>query len=197
MKKVALLVLAAGASSRMQTHIKQLLPWKNSTFLENALATAKDTEADQVFVVLGANYELIVSKANFDGVSLIRNENWQLGIGSSIAKGVAHLNNLTEKYDAILVSLADQPLVDASYYNQMITAFKNSNEHLVATNYGAKKGVPALFAKEYFVPLTHLNQDFGAQKLLNDKNALSINSSINNIDIDTWEDYQLLLNKID
>ncbi|MBO0593726.1 nucleotidyltransferase family protein [Cellulophaga sp. E16_2] len=197
MKKVALLVLAAGASSRMQTHIKQLLPWKNSTFLENALATAKDTEADQVFVVLGANYELIVSKANFDGVSLIRNENWQLGIGSSIAKGVAHLNNLTEKYDAILVSLADQPLVDASYYNQMITAFKNSNEHLVATNYGAKKGVPALFAKEYFVTLTHLNQDFGAQKLLNDKNALSINSSINNIDIDTWEDYQLLLNKID
>lgn len=194
--KIALLILAAGGSSRMKNHIKQLLPWNKSTFLEHAIDMAKNSQADGVFMVLGANFEPIVTHVNLGEITVIRNENWQLGIGSSIAEGVDYIKGLPINYDAILVCLADQPLMDSSFYNQLIKTFTNANADLVATNYGHKKGVPAIVAKKYFNELAKLNQDFGAQKLLNDKNALSIDALTKNVDIDTWEDYQLLLKNV-
>ena len=53
--KLAVLILAAGASSRMGKP-KQLLPWKNTTLLGHAIAQAKKVST-AVFVVLGANAE--------------------------------------------------------------------------------------------------------------------------------------------
>ena len=61
MKKVAILILSAGASKRMGTP-KQLLKWGKETLLENAVSTAVNVENASLFVVLGANAELIQQK---------------------------------------------------------------------------------------------------------------------------------------
>ncbi|WP_029445221.1 nucleotidyltransferase family protein [Cellulophaga baltica] len=196
MQKIALLLLAAGASSRMKDHIKQLLPYKDSTLLEHAVKNAKSSKVAEVFVVMGANYDTILAATTLKKVSIVRNEEWHLGLGSSIAKGVEYIGSLSQNYEAILIGLADQPLMDATFYNQLITTYQETKSDCVATNYGSKKGVPALFTKKHFSVLAGLNQDSGAQKLLIDKNTLSIDSAAKHTDIDTWEDYQWLLNKI-
>lgn len=50
---IAMLILAAGGSSRMEG-IKQLLSWNNSTLLGSAITTGLNSDVKDVFVVLGA-----------------------------------------------------------------------------------------------------------------------------------------------
>ncbi|MBG7631334.1 MAG: NTP transferase domain-containing protein, partial [Bacteroidetes bacterium] len=51
---IAMLILAAGESKRMNG-IKQLLPWKNTTLLGNAIEQGLNSNVNLVYVVLGAN----------------------------------------------------------------------------------------------------------------------------------------------
>ena len=95
--KIAVLVLAAGASRRMNG-IKQILAFKDSTLLENALKTAKMSENDQVFCVLGANKEEILQKVDFQNVEIIKNEDWNDGLGKSIAVGVEAIRDYKDYY---------------------------------------------------------------------------------------------------
>ncbi len=56
---IPILILAAGESKRMGERVKQLLPWNNTTLLENAFRQATESQVEDVFVVLGANNEFI------------------------------------------------------------------------------------------------------------------------------------------
>ncbi|QWX85292.1 nucleotidyltransferase family protein [Cellulophaga sp. HaHaR_3_176] len=194
MKKVALVILAAGNSSRMENDIKQLLPWNKTTLLEHTIKEALSSEADAVFVVLGANYEKINSKLNEENYSIINNRNWSIGLGSSIAFAVNHINKTIEKCEVVLIVLADQPFLGMEHYNSLIEAYKKSSEKLAATEYGTKKGVPAIFGKKYFDKLTNLEEDFGAKHILATVNASVIKG--NTTDVDTIEVYNDLFRNL-
>jgi molybdenum cofactor cytidylyltransferase len=58
MKKIAIIILAAGSSSRMGK-IKQLLKFKDNTLLETAIEAATASNGNAVFCVLGAHSEII------------------------------------------------------------------------------------------------------------------------------------------
>ena len=58
---IAMVILAAGAATRMQA-IKQLLPWKKTTLLGNAIEQGLQSNVDKVYVVLGANASKIKKK---------------------------------------------------------------------------------------------------------------------------------------
>lgn len=195
MGKIAIILLAAGASTRMENHIKQLLPWKRSTLLQHAIQEVSASEADAVFLVLGANFNRIKSKIQPKRCEILENKDWRLGLGSSIALGINHVKSLAEKYEAVLISLADQPLIDTAYYNYMLAIFKKSTIGIVTTAYATRKGVPAIFEKQYFEALCQLDQDFGAKHILTNERVEIIYPKGKEVDIDTWEDYQELLKK--
>jgi molybdenum cofactor cytidylyltransferase len=109
MDKVAILILAAGNSSRMEDKIKQLLPWRQTTLLGHAIHEAKKLKAQAVYVVLGANAEIIKPTISEEDVLILEYKYWKQGIGTSIAFGVQQLVK-ENKYDAVLIQLADQPL---------------------------------------------------------------------------------------
>jgi molybdenum cofactor cytidylyltransferase len=118
-KNIAILILAAGASSRMG-RTKQLLPWQDTTLLGSAIRTARDSNAKSVAVVLGANAESIRGRVNVGrGVKtdadFVENTAWETGLGSSIACGTEFLIEKKIVYDGILIMLADQPLIDTEY----------------------------------------------------------------------------------
>jgi len=108
-QNIALLILAAGESRRMGNKIKQLLPWKNTTLLGNAINQAKKTEVRDIFVVLGANIKEIKTTLDDESITILENNNWKSGMGSSIVTGIRHLNSSNHKYDGALVILTDQP----------------------------------------------------------------------------------------
>ena len=194
--KIAILILAAGASSRMGTP-KQLLPWKDTTLLGQVIRTAKSSGVKDVYVVLGANRDKIRPITSRQNITVIQNKVWQEGLGSSIASGIEYFVRQNKAYVAVLVLLCDQPLISSEYLNLLIQTFIKTKKGIVATNYGTKAGVPAIFGKKYFNALMELNGDMGAKKLIekNGEDAIVLESGENLTDLDTKIAYENLLNK--
>ncbi|PWL38923.1 4-diphosphocytidyl-2C-methyl-D-erythritol synthase [Flagellimonas aquimarina] len=193
---ISTLILAAGASKRMGNKVKQLLPWGNSTLIENTVATAKQV-SDSVFIVLGANREKIRESTSLDA-EIIHNPNWKAGMGSSISIGAEYILKHAEGKNGLLIMLADQPLIDASYLNQLKKEFDQDDFKVVATSYENRLGVPAIFHQSIIPELTHLNGDYGARHIIK-KYQATIKSVLPNgkeLDIDTPETYSQLIDNM-
>ena len=192
---IAILIMAAGESSRMKG-IKQLLPWKGTTLLLHTLNTLLAVQKDAIYMVLGANADVIQTNLNLneEPITLIKNKNWKNGLGSSIACGIEFILNLDDTYDGILICLADQPLLTSSYYQDMIAIFNANRATIVATKYPNKSGVPAIFTIQTAQELIHLKEDYGARHLMakyQDK-MIVLEAAEQIIDIDTLETYNQL-----
>ncbi|NNK83349.1 MAG: NTP transferase domain-containing protein, partial [Flavobacteriaceae bacterium] len=74
--KVANLILAAGNSSRLGQP-KQLLKWKSSNLLQHCIDTVKEVQSYSVILVLGANYQEIISEINTNSIHVVNNKTWQ------------------------------------------------------------------------------------------------------------------------
>ena len=193
MKSTAILILAAGSASRMGK-AKQLLPYNSSTLLGHAMMQALASKAEAVYCILGANAE-VIEKGIPQKINLIYNPDWGQGLGNSIATGIKHLNNT--HFDRVLVMLADQPKIDTDYLNLLIDTAEVHDNKCIASGYGIKNGVPAVFPRSYFEVLEELSGDLGARKLLNSGSdfVVSIDAKNKIQDIDTPEDYRRLLKK--
>ena len=191
---IAILILAAGASSRMQ-QCKQLLPWGNTTLLGNSITMARATRAGCILAVLGANADKIAKETDLAGIDHILNPTWESGLGNTLALGASFLVESGRNFDGILVMLSDQPLIDTEYLNLLISRFKEGKKNIIATQYGNGAGVPAIFRSTYFSELLGLNKDFGAKKLLAKYkgDVLRIDPLGKAVDVDTFEDYQKLV----
>lgn len=192
MANISILILAAGASSRMKGKAKQLLPWKDTTLLGHAMEQAREV-SDSVTVVLGARAERIQNTIP-STVESIHNPDWESGMGSSISKGVQHILKENPSADGILIMLVDQPLLDAPYLNQLKSEFEKDLSKIKATAYGEKIGVPAIFPKHLFLELTQLNGDIGARQLIKTHKTKTavLQPEGQEIDIDTIETYNQL-----
>ena len=187
--KISVLILAAGASTRMKA-TKQLLPWGNSTLIEHSINTATATTVVSITAVLGANREKIQPVIEAKNVHIVENIQWELGMGSSIAVGLRAILD-REKPDALLVLLCDQPLIDVSYLKKMIAMFNELSCGIIATGHNGKAGVPALFKSTYFPELLELKGNKGASRLIarNTTDCIVLDAGGKQVDIDTEEDY--------
>ena len=190
--------MAAGASRRMDG-IKQLMPWKDSNFLLETIKTVQNTNAKSLHVVLGSNAEFITTQCSLKekNIDIIVNANWENGLGDSIAHGVKVLLQQRPALDGVLICLADQPLLSFKYLNSLIAEFIKHPSKIIATNYGKKLGVPALFPKLLFEELSVLKGDFGAKEILNNKSnvIISLDAADQIADVDTNLEYQNLINR--
>jgi len=196
-ENIAVVILAAGESSRMQ-QAKQLLPWGKSTLLGNAIKEAVQSNSEKVYVVLGAKAETIQKQFKATDVTWVLNENWKKGMGSSISCAINYLVHLKTNYAGILIMLCDQPLIDADYINKMISTFKRSNKGIVATAYKHSNGAPVLFDKKYLEVLSNLEGNRGAKEIIadNSNGVIAINPNGKEKDLDTMEEYQQALKNI-
>lgn len=191
--KIAILILAAGESKRMNG-IKQLLPWKNTTLLGNAIEQAIQSKVNAVYVVLGANANQIAQTIAHYNIQTIENKNWKNGLGNSIACGVNFLKENQLQYDAILITLADQPLITAADYNALIDKYAQKEAKIIASETNNTPSVPAIFDAVYFEKLAQLNEDKGAKEILiaAQKEVYVLRSNTKMMDIDTQRAYEEL-----
>lgn len=174
---------------------KQLLPWKKTVLLNHVINTANHINNSATYVVLGANNVIITPEIQHQDIEIIYNPNWELGLGSSIAFGVKTIMDSKHNFDAILILLSDQPLIDAYFLNALVDAFETGEKYIVASSYGTEKiGVPALFDTRYFKELSMLNQDKGAKEIISKHSEYVRSLNANHViaDIDTKEDYERL-----
>ena len=160
--KIAVLILAAGEASRMKRP-KQLLSWKQTTLLNHSIETVSNLDNAASFVVLGAHKDDIMPTINNSSVTVLYHENWQQGMGTSISFGVKSIESYGD-FEAILIVLADQPLVNSSYLESLIQTYMSSEKGIVASQYAdTKLGVPVVFSNTYFKLLMQLKEDKGAK----------------------------------
>lgn len=191
--KIAMIILAAGESKRMDA-IKQLLPWKNTTLLGHTIEQGLVSDVDSVFVILGADSKSILNKIDQTDIVFIDNQKWQKGMGTSITCAMHYFKKESLNFDAVLIALIDQPLLDSKHYNRLIYKYIKSSKNIISTKIKSKTGVPAIIDYKYFEELSMLDQNFGAKKIIaaNLQDVYSINSYNLNVDIDTKETYDLL-----
>ena len=189
----AAVVLAAGRSSRMGRS-KALLPWRGSTMLRGVAQEALASRADRVAVVLGFDAES--ARKALDGlpVRIVENRDWESGLGSSLAAGIAAITDESPPAGAVVILLADQPLVTAATIDRLIETRESSGRPLVACLHGSELGVPALFASRFFGVLRSLSGDHGAREVLraHAAEAASLDLPEARFDVDTPEDYERL-----
>ena len=193
MAKTAILILAAGESKRMGEP-KQLLPYNNSTLLLHSIEQANAIKYTDVFVVIGAHFSEIFQSIRGQKATILKNNNWEDGMGSSLSKGI-DLIKKKDKYDRVLVTLSDLPLVNTEHYEQLIELSDTTGKRIVLTNYEEISGVPAIFDKSLFNELTILSDDEGAKPIVKKykKEVVKMNSTTPFFDVDTKEAYQKLL----
>ena len=188
MSETALILLAAGNSSRMG-QAKQLLEFRGRTLLRHAVETALAAGCSPVIVVLGARAdELTPSLADLP-VEIAINDRWEQGMGTSIQTG---LNALGERASGAILALADQPLVAAEFLAGLIQTHRELGKPIVAARYSGTVGVPVYFARTAFGLLMALPPSQGCKGVIlgHASDAFLVDCPEAAIDIDTPEDYQ-------
>jgi molybdenum cofactor cytidylyltransferase len=187
-KDLAVVILAAGISSRLGYITKQLLVYKNETLLKIAVKKALEISKD-VFVVLGHEKEKCKKELEDFDVNIIYNPNYKKGMGSTLSLGIEH----TKEFDHTMVMLCDQPFIPISHFQALKENIQNEN--IIASLYEKNKNskVPAIFPKKYYDELLKLNEDFGAKEILQKESCINIQLEKDFcIDIDTLEDMKFL-----
>ena len=117
----------------------------------------------------------------------VRNEAFQDGIGKSIACGV---RAVAESADAVLLVLADQPLISTDYLEQMIDIWRSADTRIVCSKYAGINGPPAIFPATCFADLMRLTGDKGARAILeaNSANVITVPCEDAAFDVDEPDD---------
>jgi molybdenum cofactor cytidylyltransferase len=193
--RVAAIILAAGASSRMGQP-KQLLAWNGRPLVRGAAEVALAAKLDPLLVVIGYAQAQVEEALAGLPLRLIANPDYAAGQSTSLRAGI---DALGQAADAVVVLLGDQPFVTVAIVEQLVDEWHSSGALIVAPTYAGQRGNPVLFARAIFPELLTVQGDQGARTVLAADRArvrlVAFDDPRPLADIDTPEDYERLLNR--
>jgi molybdenum cofactor cytidylyltransferase len=186
--KIGAVVLAAGGSRRLGEP-KQLLTYKGQTLVRRTAAAALAV-CSPVVVVVGHDRERISASLCALPLTIVPNESWESGIGSSLRCGLAALTTC----DAVAVLVCDQPMVDADVIRCLVHEKTQTGKPIAASAYSGSLGVPAVFERRFFAALQRLPDNEGAKSLISGHRdeVAPVDFAGGAIDIDRPVDLKLL-----
>lgn len=156
------IVLAAGAGSRFGG-TKQLATYDGMPLVARAVRLAEAVCGPRTVLVAGHDWRSVVDACQpLQGFFTI-NDAYRAGMGGSIACGVRAVR---EAADAVILMLADQPLVTVSHLQRLIAGWSDSADSIAATSFAGTEGPPVIFPRSYFPDLVALEGDQGARAVL-------------------------------
>jgi molybdenum cofactor cytidylyltransferase len=192
--RVACIVLAAGAATRMG-RLKQLMRYRDQALVQHAVDQAVEAGFDPVLVVVGAQAEAVQAAVAAKPIEIVRNAEWQTGMGSSLAAGTRRLQEAGSDVAGVAVLLSDQPLVTAGHLRAMRKELYGGKSAVIAAQYDGTLGVPAIFQRSLFSRLATLAPEAGARQLLRDSHLTVTPFPLPEaaLDVDTPEDFAALI----
>ena len=119
--KVGAVLLAAGAASRMGGRPKCLLELGGVPLVVRQCLALSGAGVDEVTVVSGHYAAQVEAALASSSIPLVRNPSPDDGQASSVRLG---LQALSPNLDAVIVALADQPMIEASDIAELISAYR-------------------------------------------------------------------------
>lgn len=190
--KVEVIMLAAGASSRMGSVDKLLEQIDGETLLHRSAKVALNTQADRVLVVLPPDHELRQVVLEGLAVDIVPSPDWKIGMSASILAG---LSAVSDDCDAVIVALADMPEITPDHMNRLIAAFDPTENREIcrAVSADGTPGHPVLFGRRFFETLATLTGDRGARDVLKEAPEFLVDVQTLGqgavIDLDTLQDW--------
>ena len=141
------MLLAAGEGSRFGRP-KALVELDGQTLAERGVTLLRVGGTDPVLIVTGAAE---VELRPEHQARTVYNGEWRTGMGSSLRAALRALTELEAdpEIGAVVVALADQPLVGAEAVGRLIAAYRAGAGVAVAA-YGGKPRNPVLLAREHW-----------------------------------------------
>ena len=187
--KFGIILLAAGASSRMGGEHKLLLPWGDGTVVGASARTASLVGEAHLVIVLGCRADAVQCAASVSTARFVVNPRWQEGMYTSIQAGVAALPNEVE---AFFVALGDMPLIPAAAYTDLMAAYRPGC--ICVPTYLGRRGHPVLVPRLLVGTEPPPEGDQGLRSVLRRHPDLVIEVPLPYegicIDLDTPEEYQ-------
>lgn len=183
--------MAAGQAKRMGA-LKQLLPWRGTTIIEQVVDCVTASGITEVVVVVGYQARDVSERLVEKSVRVVANPNYEKGIASSLVCG---LKALSGKCRGVMVVLGDQPALERETLRRLIEAFSN-HVSIVVPVFKGQPGNPVIFPARYRREMLTLTGDRGARPVVEahpeDVTTVEVDTDSILRDVDDPETYRLL-----
>ena len=188
-KRVAVLVLAAGHSSRLGTP-KQLLEIDGKTLLRRTVETTLASQTGLVVVSLPKDAKAFVDSLHGLNCKWAEVGNPEMGQSESIRAGLEVVAQ--HEFEAVLITPCDLPLLSSAHLNALIAKYQKEPWQIIASRYGEVLGAPMVIDRALWPALRDLRGDTGARKILPhyQETTTFIDWSEGQFDLDTTEDVE-------
>ncbi len=167
--KVAVVLLAAGRSTRMGGPNKMLAEANGQPLVVHAVKAALASQAVEVVVVVGhmaeevrtAIEKVLPAKAR---LRFVVNPDFAEGLSTSVRTGIAALG---AGIDAAVVQLGDMPGVSSGILDRLMAGFSPvEGRSICVPTVAGKRGNPVLWARRFFPEIAKVTGDTGAKHLI-------------------------------
>jgi molybdenum cofactor cytidylyltransferase len=173
---------------------KLLLAFEGKALIAQAVDTLLESEVDEIIVVLGHEADKVKEKLRGKQVTFVENSNYRQGMGTSIRAG---LGAVSSGATAIMIYLADQPLLEPEDVNRLIGAFAEAREQgksIVVPFFHGQRGNPVILDSSYKEAILEVVGEVGCKRVIkrNPDKVLVVEMETDHVvrDVDRIEDYE-------
>ena len=191
-------VLAAGLSSRMEGSHKLLLPVDGQPAVRRTVSALVAAGPEEIVVVTGFKGRAVMEALDGLAVTFQCNPRYEEGQMTSVAAGVAALR---APCSIVLVCLADQVLLEAADYREVVNAFAAMPRgSILIPMFNGQRGNPVAFSASYAAEVISGHVNPGCRKLIAEHpDEVFIHEAAHDrfvVDMDTPEDYARILARL-
>lgn len=182
------IILAAGLSSRAGSY-KMTLAYNNKTVIENAIDNMEEF-CSRIIVVGGHQIEKLEPIVkNYSKAELVFNEDYLQGMYSSVKKGMSCLRE-----ERFFFTPGDYPMISPEVYRELLLY----EAPVVIPTFEGRKGHPILFNRSIVDDVLYCLAYNNLREAIKDKHTVLVQVDCSGIikDLDTMEDYEILLNSL-
>jgi CTP:molybdopterin cytidylyltransferase MocA len=192
--RIGAVLLAAGEGRRMGGVAKPLIRLQGVPLISRHLVALSGAGVDEVVVVTGHARHAIEDEVRSFVVTLAHNDAHADGQQGSVRVGLAALGG---SFDAVIIVLADQPLIGASDLTELIGAFKKRPAgHVVVPMVEGRRGNPVVIDDIALARVLASDANLGCRHLIDREPGLVHAHETANTrfvtDLDTLEDVRQL-----
>ena len=163
-RRIGVVVLMAGRSSRMQGVNKLLMPIESTkcSVAEHTIQSIVKAGYDPIVVATGHDSEVLKETLKAFDVQWIHNLRYKEGMGTSISKAFEAI----EDWDAALIALGDMPFVSVKTLKLLREVSNEHSSQIIAPSHSGRRGQPVIFPARFFRHLRECTGDIGGKRVL-------------------------------
>ncbi len=178
---IAAIILAAGLSKRAGLTNKLLFDIEGRPMIAKVVAQVIQVGLEPVLVVTGHELKAVTEAIGDFDLQYIHNFDYQVGMASSIRRGIRALE---ENIEGAMICLGDMPWVQTLTLERIVEAFyPEMGREICRPVCRGMLGNPVLFARRHFEGLMRLKGDSGGKSVIEQNPSVVFNVDVDDVGV--------------